>query len=558
MRIALCQINTTVGDIEGNLQKIAAYAELAAKQGADLALFPEMTIAGYPPEDLLLRPRFLDACDKVMRTSPPTLPIPALIGGPIRTSASTCANAAALIRDGKTEALYEKMLLPNYAVFDEKRYFTPGTTGMALDVAGAKIGVVICEDAWELHGPVELEVARGASVILCLSASPYHHKKHFLRQEVFGNLCRTHNVTFVYCNLVGGQDELVFDGGSMVMTPAGEIILHAAEFREDMICFDINPVIREGIELEKKVQLVPFPINATTKPPLPCQDAEKLSPEAELYECCMLGLRDYVHKNGFTKVAIGLSGGIDSALTAAIAVDALGKENVVGVTMPSRYSSEETRSDAEVLATKLGIEFHSIPIEGPFAAFESALAPVFGNRPPDITEENLQARIRGMYLMALANKFGYLVLNTSNKSESAVGYGTMYGDMVGGFAVLKDMLKTMVFRVSWYVNERHGREVIPETTITRPPSAELRADQKDSDSLPEYDELDPVLQLYIEEDTGVDEIIARGHAAEVVERAVRMTDRAEWKRRQSVPGVRLSGKAFGKDRRMPITNRFKG
>lgn len=569
MRLAICQINTTVGDLDGNLARIRGAADAAVSQGAQLALFPELTLTGYPPEDLLLRPRFLRACREAILEPAVDLPLPCLVGLPHKEQdAAPLCNAAMLIAGGEVRAIYRKVLLPNYAVFDEKRYFAPGAEGVVFECAGLRCGVVICEDAWDLAGPALDEAAAGADVILNLSASPFHRGKHAERLAVFGELCRRCRTPMAWCNLVGGQDELVFDGGSMLIGADGALAAMGPEFEEAVFCIDLEPRERGGgpapppPETARPVRVVEntLPVkdrngSVEARPIRPAH--EKLDDLDEIHACLVLGVGDYVRKNGFEKVVIGLSGGIDSALTAAVAVDALGAQNVVGVTMPSRYSSAETRSDAEKLAESLGIRLETIPIEDLFHGFETALMPVFAGAEADVTEENLQARIRAVLLMALANKFGWLVLNTSNKSEAAVGYGTMYGDMIGGYAALKDVFKTTVFALSRRCNERAGRELIPASTIARPPTAELKPDQKDEDSLPAYERLDPVLTAYIEGDQSSDELVAAGFDPEVVRTAIRMTDAAEWKRRQSVPGVRVTPKAFGKDRRLPLTNRYR-
>jgi NAD+ synthase (glutamine-hydrolysing) len=561
MRIALCQINTTVGDLQANRRRLEEAAGEAAGRGADLAVFPELTIAGYPPEDLLLRARFLEDCRRALLDPVPELPLPCLAGLPWTDPENGALyNAAVLLQDGRAAAVYRKQLLPNYGVFDEKRYFASGAEGLLLTAGDHRLGVIVCEDAWEVDGPVLDEAAAGAQTILCLSASPFHRRKAAVREETFARLCTTYGVRFLYCNLVGGQDELVFDGGSFCLEPDGAVRARAPEFREAVLCIDLpapDTAPAPAREPRTPVRSVALTGPPRQRPALPAPATGKLDPLAEIYECLCLGVRDYVRKNGFRRAVLGLSGGIDSGLAACVAVDALGAENVTCVTMPSRYSSAGTRGDAAALAENLGVEFRTLPIEEPFGAFESVLAPHFAGREPDATEENLQARIRAVYLMALSNKFGWLVLNTSNKSESAVGYTTIYGDMIGAYSVLKDVFKTTVFRLARHVNERAGREVIPESMITRPPTAELREEQKDSDALPPYERLDPVLEAYIERDLGVDEMIDAGFDPAIVKQAVRMTDAAEWKRRQAVPGPRVTPKAFGKDRRLPITNRYR-
>ncbi len=538
-RYALAQINATVGDLEGNAAKVVSFLERAREFAPDLVVFPELTLAGYPPEDLLLKPGFLEACRRMLEKVTAKISIPALIGCPARNDDGRLYNSAFLIRDRKVQAIYHKHLLPNYAVFDEERYYAHGDAGLVLDVAGGKSGVVICEDAWDENGPARSEAENGAEIIACLSASPFCRGKHHLREQTFARLCRKNQVWFLYSNLVGGQDELVFDGGSMVMDPRGRVIARAREFAEDLLVIDLD---RNGCRLV-------------------CGGgSEKLDGDAEVYAALVMGVGDYVGKNGFSGVVLGISGGIDSALTAAVAVDALGPENVLGVTMPSRYSSSATVSDAEILARNLGIRLITLPIAAPHRAFTDELDPVFRNvntDPENLTDQNLQARIRAVYLMAISNKFGLLLLNTSNKSESAVGYGTLYGDMAGGYAPIKDVFKTRVWQLARHVNQKHGREVIPVTTIERVPSAELRPDQEDRQSIPDYDVLDPILELYVEEDMTYDEVVQAGHDPVTVRKVIALVDGSEFKRRQSVMGVRVTAKAFGKDRRLPVTNRFR-
>lgn len=560
MRIALCQINTTVGDFSGNAARIQEAAAEAAAQEADLALFPELTIAGYPPEDLLLKPRFVQQAMAAAAGLATDLPLPCLIGSPWQEApGGPVTNAACLLADGRLTGIYSKVCLPNYAVFDEKRYFAPGRAGLLVDTGAHRLGVIICEDAWEEDSPARTEAAAGATCLLCLSASPFHRQKGRLREETFARLVRACACPMLYCNLVGGQDELVFDGTSLVLDAHGTVTARGPAFAEAVFCTDLPaPTANRPPEPSAvTVTVVPLPLSSGPKAPPAAPEATPSDALTEIYECLILGVRDYVRKNGFAKAVIGLSGGIDSALTAVIAAEALGRENVTGVSLPSRYSSDATRADAERLAVNLGIDFHVLPIGSAYKAFHETLEPLFAGREADLTEENLQARVRAVYLMALANKFGWLVLNTSNKSEAAVGYGTMYGDMIGAYGVLKDVFKTTVFALARLANKRHGRAVIPTSTLERPPTAELRADQRDSDSIPEYDVLDPVLEAYIEQDRSIDEMLADGFDAEVVRRAVQLTDAAEWKRRQSVPGVRVTPKAFGKDRRLPITSRYR-
>lgn len=565
-RYVLAQINTTVGDLAGNARKVLAAMAEAERFAPDLVLFPEMTLAGYPPEDLLLKPGFLEAAEKEMAALVPQIRGSALIGYPSRPAQGRPHNTAVLVSGGRRLAEYHKCLLPNYAVFDEKRYFDGGDFALNVDIGAQRAGVVICEDAWEDGGPARDCAAGGAQLILCLSASPFQRAKEQTRIETFTRLCRANKVWFLYCNLVGGQDELIFDGASFVMNPRGEIVAKAKAYEEDFLVFDLPDLpAQTKMNARRPVTQVALPVQTQAgnrhKPEIKNHAPQAAELLPSLYGALVLGVRDYVRKNGFSGVIIGLSGGIDSALTAAIAVDALGAENVFGVTMPSRYSSGETRGDAELLAHNLGIRFETIPIEEPFAVFDRLLTPSMAQADPardpeNLTAQNLQARIRAVCLMALSNKYGLLLLNTSNKSESAVGYGTLYGDMTGGYAVIKDVFKTDVWKLSYYVNELHGREVIPVSTIERVPSAELRENQEDRHSLPDYPLLDPVLELYIERDMTYPEIVAAGYDEAVVRKIVRLVDRSEFKRRQSVFGPRVTPKAFGKDRRLPVTNRF--
>lgn len=560
-RYVLAQINTTVGALESNASKILAALKEAQKYEPDLVIFPEMTLTGYPPEDLLLKPGFYKSAAEVMQKLTAEVTTPALIGYPSQHKGKNY-NTAALIQNGRTLATYNKCLLPNYAVFDEKRYFTEGDTTLNINIGDQTTGVVVCEDAWEDCGPSADCAGGGAQVIACLSASPFHRGKEQHRIDTFKRLCQNNGVYFLYCNLVGGQDELVFDGASFVMNPEGEIIAKAKPFAEDMLVIDLPDLpAKSSGETSRPVSTVTIEPGSANKPeitPAPVTESNTL---ADVYGALVLGVGDYVRKNGFSGVIIGLSGGIDSALTAAIAVDALGSENVFGVTMPSRYSSGETKDDARILAENLGIRFETLPIEAPFKEFDKLLQPIYTQADPtkdpeNLTDQNIQARIRAVYLMALSNKYAMLILNTSNKSESAVGYGTLYGDMAGGFAAIKDVLKTDVWKLSYYVNELHGREVIPVSTITRVPSAELRDNQEDRQSLPDYPVLDPILELFVEQDMTYPEIVEKGHDPQTVQKIIRMVDRSEFKRRQSVIGPRVTPKAFGKDRRLPLTNRF--
>jgi len=537
-RFALAQINATVSDLEGNAARLLRAQREALAHRPDCVLYPELALTGYPPEDLLLQPAFLDRCETVFRRDLlPNLRGRALVGLPWRDGGKL-RNAAALVEDGRLLGVFYKWLLPNYSVFDERRYFAPGDAPFVAEFGGRKAGVLICEDAWEEHGPAAAEAAAGAEFFLCLSASPFHRGKTDLREEVFSRLCRRHRAWFLYANLVGGQDELVFDGGSLVLDPDGRVVARGRAFEEDLLVFDLPPA------------------GAPPAPAAPPRPADM----AELHGALVLGLRDYVRKNGFEGVVLGLSGGVDSALTAALAADALGPEHVLGVTLPSRFSSTETRTDAERVASLLGLRFETLPIGPLHEEFRGRLAPLLAGAtgdPEDLTDQNLQARIRAVCLMALSNKYGLLLLNTSNKSESAVGYGTLYGDMAGGFAPIKDVFKTAVWELSRWINAAAGRERIPASTIERVPTAELRPGQEDRQSLPDYPVLDPILELLVERDLPHEAIVAAGHDAAVVRRVAALVDRSEFKRRQAVLGVRVTPKAFGKDRRVPITNRFR-
>ncbi|MHB8705151.1 MAG: NAD+ synthase [Coriobacteriia bacterium] len=532
MRIALAQIDPTVGDIDGNLVLALHSAEQAAALGVDLLLLPELVLTGYPPEDLLAKTHFIDRAMEAAGVFAAEAACPSLLGTAYRDD-DGIHNSAVYARGGGIEAVYNKRLLPNYGVFDEERYFDPGRGTTLIEIDGVACGVTVCEDIWQPE-PVARLAASGARVVLNLSASPFHAGKGVSRERMLVRRAIEFGVWIVYCNVVGGQDELVFDGRSVVIAPDGTIVARAGAFTSEMLVVDID----------------------MSMPASPQRVAPRIEHEAEVYEALTLGLRDYIHKNGFTGVTLGLSGGIDSALAATLAVDALGAENVHGALMPSRYSSESSLTDARDLASALGIDTFELPIEGPFRALIEALAPVFEGLAEDVTEENLQARVRGTLLMALANKFGWLVLATGNKSELSVGYSTLYGDMVGGFAPIKDVFKTRVYNLARWRNKRGA--VIPESSITKPPSAELRPGQTDQDTLPPYDVLDAILVEYVEQDRSVEQIVAMGYDAAMTERVTRMVDTAEYKRRQGPVGIKITPKAFGKDRRMPITNRFRG
>jgi NAD+ synthase (glutamine-hydrolysing) len=562
LRIAGAQVNLTVGDIDGNLRIILEAIERAEEAEADVLLLPELAVTGYPPEDLLLRRSFIDenieALRRVAQASERTAVVVGFVDrvdGDRHKDDSVergLANAAAVLADGAIRGIYHKVLLPNYGVFDEARYFAPGRVPEKLwGIGGVVAGVSVCEDIWSADGPPALQAAAGARVLLNINGSPYHVGKGKQRAALLAAEAQRSEVPVVYVNMVGGQDELVFDGDSMVFSAEGETLYRAVQFEEEHFVVDVV-VAEEGHD----GGLVSVSEGTTKTKPVPTPEIRpRLDENAEIYTALVTGLRDYVHKNGFRDVVIGLSGGIDSALTAAIAVDALGPESVHGITMPTRFSSGGSVNHSVELANNLGCRVDEISIEAIFNEFLEALEPIFEDRPFDVAEENLQARIRGAILMGVSNKFGGMVVPTGNKSEMAVGYATLYGDMVGGFAVLKDVFKTVVYRLSEWRN-RDG-EVIPRAIIEKPPSAELRPDQKDTDSLPEYDMLDQILRRYIELDEAPDVIIEEGFDRETVFRVARMVDRNEYKRRQAAPGVRITQKAFGKDRRLPITNRFK-
>lgn len=595
IRLALCQIDSTVGDIAGNTEKIKAALARAAEGGARIAVFPELAVCGYPAEDLLLRERFLRDCRAAIDDIAASLPdgLVALVGWPERDE--DVYNAAAVLAGGKLVASYRKCHLPNYGVFDELRYFQHGEGPTTIEVDGHRVGLTICEDIWQPGEPIEGAALSGARLVLNLSASPYDLGKGERRERMLVTRARDNLVAVAYCGLVGGQDELVFDGRSTVIGHDGAILARAKEFEEDLLFCDVDLEVigaarlretrrrKPARALEREVPVVATigttsddagsaadgvernapvgdSIEHVADAPVRAIGGGRVTPtlgsSAEAYAALTLGLGDYVRKNGFGKVVIGLSGGIDSTLVALLAVDALGADRVIGVTMPSRYSSEGTKSDAFGLAERLGIPIHEIPIEGPFLAFEESLAASFEGRETDLTEENLQARIRGTLLMALSNKFGWLVLTTANKSETSVGYSTLYGDMAGGFAPLKDTPKMLVFELTAWRSTRDGGELVPPDVITRPPSAELRPDQEDSHSLPPYEILDAIIVGYVERDLSRDQLVASGLPEEHVDRALSLIDRAEYKRRQGPPGIRLTSRALSRDRRVPITNRY--
>ncbi|MCM8824541.1 MAG: NAD+ synthase [Candidatus Omnitrophica bacterium] len=554
VRVACGQINSTVGDLRNNAEKILFYVEEARKLGVDIISFPELSITGYPPEDLLMKDSFLKDNIKTLNAIARKIGDIITIIGFVDRKDSKIFNGAAIIHNGKIKAIYHKKLLPNYGVFDEMRYFTPGDESPVYRVktehSGYIFAVSICEDIWQNNGPVPEQSRKGASIIVNINASPYHMEKIKLREKIIIGCAKRNNVYVVYTNLAGGQDELVFDGQSFVVSPEGKVISRAQAFKEDILITDIE-IRRHDFNLRPQ-----FVLSKREKKNIPLSLSKHLSPEEEIYGALTLGLKDYVEKNGFGKTVIGLSGGIDSALVATIAVDALGKDKVICVFMPSRYTSLRSKKDVKLLTKNLGVHLLTIPIEKIYSSYLKTLAPVFKNTKLDITEENIQARIRGNLLMALSNKFGYLVLTTGNKSEISTGYTTLYGDMAGGFAVIKDVPKTLVYKLAKHRN-RCGN-VIPESILEKEPTAELRPDQKDTDSLPPYETLDPILKLYVEQDKSIDEIVKAGFERKIVEMVVRMVDHSEYKRRQSPPGIKITPRSFGKDRRMPITNKYHG
>jgi NAD+ synthase (glutamine-hydrolysing) len=591
LRLGLAQLNPTVGDLAGNSARVIATLDQARALGVDVLVFPEMMITGYPPEDLLLKPSFIEDAVEVTRgIVPRTVGMTVVVGTVDRDH--DLYNAAAVLHDGRWVGTYRKRLLPNYGVFDENRYFMPGSRNPVFVRGGTVIGVSICEDIWSPGGPVEEQVIRGgAEVIINLSASPYHAGKAQVRRRMLCTRAADNLAVVCYVNLVGGQDEIVFDGGSLIVDEQGRVLAAGRMFEEDLVTADVDlesvfnarlhdPRLRKGRALDagEDTPRIDLPMaqpsdRGETEPaaegtggrmatvagrPALERRAPPACPELvpEIYQALVLGTRDYVTKNGFQAVLLGLSGGVDSALCACIAVDALGSRNVVGVSMPSDYTSPASREDAGSLARALGMRLLDIPIREVLEAYLRALKTQLAGKEPDITEENLQARIRGNYLMALSNKFGWLVLTTGNKSEISTGYSTLYGDMAGGFAVLKDVYKTMVFQLARHRNERDG--VIPGRTLSRPPSAELKPGQTDQDTLPPYEVLDPILRSYVEEDRSVREIGELGYDEALVRRVIGMVDHAEYKRRQSPPGIKITPRAFGRDRRLPITNRWRG
>jgi NAD+ synthase (glutamine-hydrolysing) len=572
-RLALGQINVTVGDLEGNARKIIDTMDRAREMGADLVAFPELSLPGYPPEVLLMNPAFvrdnLRALQKVARSS---RGIAAVVG--FADLQDDIYNAAGVMEDGKLAGVYHKIYLPNYGVFDENRYFRGGRDFLVFELMGTVIGVNICEDIWYPGDPTRAQCLQGgAALIVNISSSPYHAGKRDARRKMLSTRAWDYSTFVAYCNLVGGQDELVFDGGSMVFDQRGEIVAEARAFEEELLVADLGleeVLLHRLHDPRRRKEIVSFPPEARLRrlrlrspktqkrgKKLPLSLPGPLGRQEEVYRALVLGTGDYVRKNGFRKVVLGLSGGIDSSLTAAVAVDALGKEAVVGVSMPSRYSSRESLEDARELAENLGIDFRVLPIDGVFGAYLDTLKDSFKGEKADVTEENLQARVRGNLLMALSNKFGWLVLTTGNKSEVGVGYCTLYGDMAGGFGLIKDVPKTLVYELAAYRNSLGSKPVIPPRVLEKPPSAELRPNQKDTDSLPPYEILDPILRAYVEEDQSLETIVSRGFDPQMVADILRKVDLNEYKRRQASPGIKITPRAFGRDRRLPITNRYR-
>jgi len=547
LRLGLAQINPTVGNLADNTAVISRAYAAATAAGCDVVAFPELAVMGYPPEDLVLKPGFIadnrSGLDALVAATGSTILVVGFVDHAEMTVNGVrerlLFNAAAVARDGRLLGVYRKQLLPNYSVFDEERYFVPGPDDQPIfDVAGHRIAVSICEDLWA-EGPIAHQAAQGARIIVSINGSPFHREKSGVRRDLVSGRARANGVVIAYVNQVGGQDELVFDGGSLVADARGAVVAQSPFFADDLLVVDIAD--------DGTVDAV----SGGASGPMP-------GDLAQVYDALVLGTRDYVLKNGFTDVVFGLSGGIDSALVAAIAVDALGADHVHGVSMPSRYSSDGSRTDAALLAANLGIDLQTIEIESAFAAYLDMLDESFAGKPADLTEENLQSRVRGTVVMALSNKHGWMVLTTGNKSEMAVGYFTLYGDSVGGYAVIKDVFKLTVYELCHHVNRRAGREIIPHAIIDKPPSAELRPDQRDDQSLPPYEVLDAILEMYVERDMTAGDIIALGHDETLVRRIARLVDSNEYKRRQCAPGVRITTKAFGKDRRLPITNAYRG
>lgn len=572
--IAMCQINPTVGDFEGNIKKIIEFIDAAKKHNPDIIAFPELAITGYPPEDLLLKPQFIEDNLKALKEVQKHVDNFVAIVGFVDKK-NDIYNSAAIIYKKEIVDVYHKIYLPNYGVFDEYRYFQAGTRYPIYEIDGALFGVNICEDIWYPEGPAAIQALAGAEFIININASPYHIGKASFREKILSARASDSNVIIAYLNIVGGQDELVFDGRSFVVDQKGDIVIEGKQFEEDIVVVDLDLdavimkrlhdprrrqqsiLLRKG--LVERITIAQKLENGGTRKSLPhfCASALPYCLEEEVYNALMLGTKDYIQKNGFKKVCIGLSGGIDSSLVAAIAVDVIGKDNVIGIFMPSPYTSKESKEDVYGLADNIGIKVIEVAINNIFETYLNTLKPEFKDMPGDVTEENLQARIRGNILMAFSNKFGWLVLTTGNKSEMSVGYATLYGDMAGGFAIIKDVPKTLVHRICKWKNKKEGRMVIPERVLWKEPSAELKPDQKDTDTLPPYEVLDPILKAYVEDYMSFDKIVNIGCEPECAKKIITMIDASEYKRRQSPPGIKITSRAFGRDRRFPITNKYR-
>ena len=557
MRLALAQMNATVGDFQGNQEKILSAIHSAQAVGADIVVFPELAVCGYPPEDLLHKRHFIQRNIQVVKQVVKKVnDIVAVVGFVDIDEDKQLYNAAVVMHERFIKGLYYKKELPNYGVFDEKRYFKAGREREEFQIGGYRVGINICEDIW---ADTDIKPDREPDVLVNLSSSPYDIGKPAMREKMLKKRALAGRCHIAYCNLVGGQDELVFDGGSLIFDPKGKCVARGKFCQEDLVVADISPSSKKRRVSTRKVQYVRISstLGKPDRPACPTSCSPRLSPVARIYQALVLGTRDYIQKNAFRKVVLGLSGGIDSSMVATIAVDAIGAENVVGVSMPSRYTSSETKADAETVARNLNIRLIQIPIEQMAGAYKEALQEVFTGRKEDITEENIQARIRGNLLMALSNKFGWLVLTTGNKSETAVGYCTLYGDMSGGFAVIKDILKTKVYELARYRNGLAVKNLIPSSVLKRPPTAELRPNQKDQDSLPPYATLDKILTGYVEQHKSTEQIVRQGLSRDMVQRVIKLVDYSEYKRRQAPPGIKITSRAFGKDWRLPITNRYK-
>ena len=554
LRFALAQINPTVGDIDGNVERILHAMEWGAKAGAQVVVAPELAVCGYPPEDLVLKRGFLAANQAAVQRIAAAAGEQLTIVGFVEPSEGNLYNSAALCHHGEVVGIYRKHLLPNYGVFDERRYFEPGESHVLIETTQGVIGVCVCEDIWDASGPAISQADAGAQVVVNINASPYHKRRLAEREAMLGERARRGRATIVYVNCVGGQDELVFDGGSLVIDAEGIPVARLPQFQELLEVVDVP--LGEAREVSgTSIERIQLELPKASAPTSTVPMMKPLEPDAEIYAALKLSLGDYARKNSFEKVVVGLSGGIDSALTATIAADALGADAVLGVAMPSEYSTSHSIDDAKALAENLGIEMLQIPIERSFHAYLESIVESLGDSATGLAEENLQARIRGNLLMFISNRYGHLVVATGNKSEMACGYATLYGDMAGGFALLKDVFKTEVYAISRYRNSISA--VIPDNILTKPPSAELRPDQKDSDSLPPYDVLDPILEAYIERDEAIYQIVTSGYDPDTVRQIVALVDKAEYKRRQAPPGPKVTTKAFGRDRRLPITNRWK-